>query len=829
MKRFERIGLILDKTIVMFSARRSITVKIVTGYVIVAILAGLAVWYVYNQVIAYSEIAQSNTENNQQLILVSEISTNLNESENTSRRLIQSGEEEDLELYNSQIDSIKAKLQKLEQTYENIDLDKETDSITKLLDKKTENLKELVALRDTDRNTNYYSKALRELRNIDASFKDYNYENRFRNLKPYQKDILVKWLEYSREDNAERITTERLDSVVKSVKRVLTDLEFANRQFQNEVIQKENELLNNDLILNQQLQSLLAGLEQKERENTVERAEVFQNMLNKTSNIIILGSCIILLIIIYFIINIIGDVTRSQRYRVELEEAKDFAESLLASREQFMAAITHDLRSPLTTVMGYTDLIQKTELNEKQKHYLTQIKKSSEFILRLVNDLLDLSKLEAGKMLIEKISFNPKKLIYDTVNNVIPAEKKKEVKVIVKASEETNVQIQSDPFRIKQILANLISNAWKFTEKGEIIISASLRTIDTEDHILEISVKDSGIGISKEMQDFIFDEFSQEDSSIEKRFGGSGLGLAISKRLTQLLEGEIKLKSTQGEGSEFTILIPVKKLSETREEPEREIEALDLIPAEKIDATGLKALIIDDEPGQLSLTVEVARSMGFSIETASNGKTGLEKLGSDDFDIVLTDIQMPFMDGFQLIESIRNHESFNDIPVIALSGRTDIEKEVYFKAGFDNKLLKPYKPDELKQSIAELLDLEIKDDFKNDKFEHTSLKAEHYDLSEIFEFSGRDEDAMQTIIHAFVDGAQQSLQELKLAYNQKDKDKLGKLAHRMLPMLRQMKANEIIVILMKLESREDVSKPEFEHFEEKINKLISSLDQKITA
>ena len=812
----------------MFSAKRSITVKIVTGYVIVAILAALAVWYVYNQVIAYSEIAQSNTENNQQLILVSEISTNLNESENTSRRLIQTGEEKELKLYNSQIDIIKSKLQTLEQSYEGIYVENETDSINKLLDKKTENLKELVALRDEDRNTNYYSKALRELRNIDASFKDYSYENRFRNLKPYQKDVLVKWLEYSREDNAERITTERLDSVVKSVKRVLTDLEFANRQFQNEVIQKENELLNNDLILNQQLQSLLSGLEQKERENTVERAEVFQNMLNKTSNIIILGGCIILLIILYFIINIIGDVTRSQRYRVELEEAKDFAESLLASREQFMAAITHDLRSPLTTVMGYTDLIQKTELNEKQKHYLNQIQKSSEFILRLVNDLLDLSKLEAGKMLIENLSFNPKKLIHDTVNNIIPAVKNKDVDISIEISEDTNVQIQSDPFRIKQILANLISNAWKFTEEGEIVIAAALKNQSGENHILEIKVKDSGIGISKEMQENIFEEFSQENSSIEKRFGGSGLGLAITKRLSQLLNGEIKLESEQGKGSEFTILIPVVKLSETREDSEREQEKKMATETIVHDASGLRALIIDDEPGQLSLTVEVAKSMGFDIETAENGKSGLDKLNSDNYDIVLTDIQMPILDGFKLIESIRSNEDHKEIPVIALSGRTDIEKAVYTRSGFNNKLLKPYKPEELKQNIADLLHLEYKKKKNSVKIDNDRLKSDNYDLTDIYEFSGQDDDAMQTIIQAFLEGAHQSLRELKAAYEKKDEDKLGKLAHRMLPMLRQMKANEVILILMKLESREEVSQPEFDHFEVKINRLMASLDPNIT-
>ena len=812
----------------MLSSKRSITVKVVTGYIIVAILAGLAVWYVYDQVIAYSQIAQSNTENNQQLILVSEISTNLNESENTSRRLIQSGEEEELKIYNAQIESIKGKLDELQETYENINLEKETDSINKLLDQKTENLKELVALRDTDRNTNYYSKALNELKNIDASFKDYNYENRFRNLKPYQKDVLVKWLEYSREDNAERITTERLDSVVKSVKRVLTDLEFANRQFQNEVIQKENELLNNDMILNQQLQSLLSDLEQKERENTVERAEVFQNMLNKTSNIIIIGGCIILLIILYFIINIIGDVTRSQRYRVELEEAKDFAESLLASREQFMAAITHDLRSPLTTVMGYTDLIQKTDLNEKQKHYLNQVKKSSEFILRLVNDLLDLSKLEAGKMLIESISFNPKKLIHDTVNNVIPAEKKKDVDIIIEVSDETNVQIQSDPFRIKQILANLISNAWKFTEKGEIVISAELKNKSAEKHILEISVEDSGIGISKEMQESIFEEFSQENSSIEKRFGGSGLGLAITKRLAKLLEGDITLESEQGEGSKFTIVIPVVKISETREEPERDEVQEDTSEIRDIDASGKKVLIVDDEPGQLSLTKEVAKSMGFEIDTAENGKIGLEKLESGEFDIVLTDIQMPILDGFELIRSIRSNEKYKDLPVIALSGRTDIEREIYTEVGFNNKLLKPYKPEELKKNIAELLKLDFKEKEAVKEIDNVRLKSETYDLTDIYEFSGRDEDAMHNIIQAFLEGSQESIQQLQNAFAAKDKEKLGKVAHRMLPMLKQMKANEIVVILMKLESREDITEQQFDRFENKLFELMSSLNTSIT-
>jgi len=191
------------------------------------------------------------------------------------------------------------------------------------------------------------------------------------------------------------------------------------------------------------------------------------------------------------------------------------------------------------------------------------------------------------------------------------------------------------------------------------------------------------------MQASIFEEFSQENSSIEKRFGGSGLGLAITKRLTELLEGEIQVISEQGEGSEFVITIPVVKLSETREEQEKEKKPDELIDQEHTVPTGTLALIVDDEPGQLSLTVEVARSMGLEIETAENGKEALKKLENHDFSIVLTDIQMPVLDGFQLIKNIRSNEDLKHLPVIALSGRTDIQKNVYTQVGFNNKLLKP--------------------------------------------------------------------------------------------------------------------------------------------
>ena len=370
------------------------------------------------------------------------------------------------------------------------------------------------------------------------------------------------------------------------------------------------------------------------------------------------------------------------------------------------------------------------------------------------------------------------------------------------------MQLVSDPFRIKQILANLISNAWKFTEEGSIVISANLVKPKKNKEILELRVKDSGIGISKEKQDSIFEEFSQEDNSIEKKFGGTGLGLAITKRLAHLLEGDIRVESEPGMGSEFIIEIPV----------------------EKYQPSGLKALVVDDEPGQLSLTVELSRSMGFEIDTAANGKIALEKINGKEYDLILTDIQMPVLDGFKLIKTIRGTDEIMQLPVIALSGRTDLEKQVYMDAGFDEKLLKPYKSRTLKETIADVLDLEHKDPVSsNEQGKSTELQTELYDLSEIYEFAGKDDDAFKEILRAFIEGTKESMVQLKSAWESQNEDELGKTAHRMLPMLRQMQAHTITPDILKLEERKNINETEFVSLEEKLEQLVREIEAKIKA
>lgn len=774
----------------MQNTKRSITFKVIIGYLMVAAVAAMAVWFTYAQVVKFSAINQSNDINNQQLVLVSEIATALYETESTGRQFIQTGDTTDLDRYSGQIDGIQQSINVLKLTYADSIMKIELDSISKLLSRKSENLEELLKLRSRDRNTSFYTEVIQELGKVDESFKDQNYNKRFPNLEPHQRRVLIRLLEFSKDENEEPLSSLSADSLVTSVKKVLNELERENQKFRSIINQKENELLDNDIILNNQLRNLLASVEQEERVTTFNRAKRSQEMLNEVSQILLFVGGISVLIVLLFLFFIIRDVSRSQQYRIELEEAKSFTESLMLRREQFMATITHDLRSPLNTVLGYTELIGKTPLNNKQEHYLGHLRKSSEFILHLVNDLLDLSKLDAGKMQIEKLPFNPKNLLEETFYNIIPENDPKNLKLILEAKEITDINVLSDPFRIKQILSNLINNAYKFTEKGHLLASVTLEKQIEDSYYLIYKIKDTGLGISKDKQKEIFEEFSQEHRQIEKKYGGTGLGLAISKRITKLLNGELTLESEPGKGSEFILKIPVIKLKDS-------LEIVQEKPFSNAQLNGKNILAVDDESSQLALSKELIKSIGMNCDVAQNGKEALEKLENKNYDLVLTDIQMPTMDGFELLQKIQSKTSLKHIPVIAASGRTTLNTLDYLDAGFSGNLLKPYKPQELLQKIGEVLNLELE---TNSGIKIQSEEnSEEFSLKEILLFAGEDKDALNTILKVFVEASRDNLEEIKKATINNNKAKIAGIAHKMLPMYKQLDTQKIVFKLQQLE------------------------------
>ncbi len=777
----------------MAKKRASLTIIVFAGYILLAALAGFAVWFVYNQVVTYTSMTERNSTGNEKLLLVGEAATKLYEAESLSRQLIQSGNIEGMDTFNAKIDSIQTTLATLQRANTDDSLEKEIDSINVLLSQKSDNLEELLKLRAEGETDSYYSRVLAELRKVDETFEEPNYEQRFKDLEPHQRSVLIKLLEYSKLENPEPANI-TVDSLIVSVKTVLSELEIQERRYRAALRTKENQLLANEIKLNNRLRSLLSAIESEERINSLDQVSNWQKTVENTSKTIAILGAVSLLVILIFVFLVIRDVSRSQRYRLQLENAKMYAESLLKSREQFMNTVTHDLRSPLNSVVGYTGLLEKTDLNKSQNRYLGQLKKSSDYLLHLVNDLLDLSKLEAGKMSVEELTFNPKHLIQETVENAIPPEKPEEVEVITNIADELDNPLVTDPFRIKQILTNLVSNACKFTAKGSVKVTAWLE----EKHILNIEVKDTGIGISKDQKEKVFEEFSQEDNSIEKRFGGSGLGLAITKKLTDLLQGSINLESEPGKGSTFLVRIPVKTAPDA---PLKEKES-----KEKVKNLGkYSVLLVDDEPAQLGLLKELIKSTGMSYFTARNGKEAIVKLRSEKIDLVLTDIQMPDMNGIDLLKEIKTSREIPRVPVIALSGQPNVTPADYLEKGFKGSLLKPYSSEALLKLIGEVLSVEFQ------KEQNRSLQpsdpTKEYTLAEIKTFAGDDQKALNAILTAFIESTESNVTALRMAFQKGDFSRVSAVAHKMLPMFRQLGTRRIISQLEILE-RKDAEKAE---------------------
>lgn len=802
----------------MAKKRSSITFTVFAGYLLLSILMGLAVWFIYSQVINYASMTERNSAGNQKLLLVGEAATKLYEAESMSRQLIQTGNIDGLDEYTAKIDSIKVTLASLQNFRSDSSLDREIDSINKLLSQKTQNLKELLELRAKGETDSYYSRVLNELQRVDENFERRNYEQRFKDLEPHQRQLIIKLLQYSAAENPEPAGI-TIDSLVNSVKTVLSQLESRERRYRMALKEQEDQLLTNEVLLNSRLRVLFSTLETEERLASMDQVAVWQETVEETSRIIGFLGAASLLVILTFVFLVTKDVIKSQRYRKELEAAKTYAESLLSSREQFMNTVTHDLRSPLNTVIGYTGLLEKSGLNKSQSRYLRQLKKSSDYLLHLVNDLLDLSRLEAGKMSIEELAFNPKNLIEETVENAVPPEKPREVQVITEVAEELDRPVLTDPFRIKQILTNLVSNACKFTPEGSVEVRAWLRQAKNNP-VLCIEVKDTGIGISESRKEKVFEEFSQEDSSIEKRYGGTGLGLAISKKLTDLLHGRISLESEPGKGSTFLLEIPVSYA------PNTETSSSPKIPEEK-NIKKFSVLIVDDEPAQLGLLKELIRSTGMSFRTAQNGREAISKLKPIIPDLVLTDIQMPEMDGFELLRQIKDDPELRHVPVVALSGQPNVSPADYLKMGFSGSLMKPYSSQKLLKMIGDLLHIKLESEVAAGSAPKDVTKD--YSLTEIRSFAGDDPEAMDAILTAFIESTRSNLLALEQAHQKGEKKETSAVAHKMLPMFRQLQVPSLVDDLAALETPENYphKKINVQKLVEKIKKLLAQLQKEI--
>jgi PAS domain S-box-containing protein len=477
------------------------------------------------------------------------------------------------------------------------------------------------------------------------------------------------------------------------------------------------------------------------------------------------------------------DITDQKQLEIELTAAREQAEQSTRSKEVFLANMSHEIRTPMNAILGMSNQLAKSPLTKKQLFYLDAINAASENLLVIINDILDLSKIEAGKLSLEKIAFEPKAVIKRAIQALNHKAEEKGLALTNSILDERVSEVMlGDPYRLNQVLLNIISNAVKFTEKGGVDIKLEVINDGKNSQTVQITVKDTGIGMDEKFRKSLFEKFSQEDASVTRQYGGTGLGMSICRQLIELMDGEIFVESEKGSGTtmSFVVTFPRGKVEDL---PSREIFVAD----EKM-LVGKKILVVDDNEMNRLLATTILGNYGAETFESENGQESVEFLAANAVDLVLMDIQMPVMNGFDAARYIREHIS-KDLPMIALTANAikgDNEKCV--EAGLNSYLAKPFKEEDLMKMIAGML--HTNPSFNTQKKVEMVVTEEPepvlYDITELKAISRGNEGFINKMLKMFVEQIPVHIMEMKEKCEQKQYITVGEIAHRIKPTIDNM-------------------------------------------
>lgn len=545
------------------------------------------------------------------------------------------------------------------------------------------------------------------------------------------------------------------NSIADTIANYLKNIQFRVSENHRMQVSKLNSQMQSlrlsSLLLNDEVRLMLNEIENEER--ALEQARIDKNEKVRNRAYIII-SCIAVISIFLgalFLYFIWRDISRSNHYRMELEKAKLRAEELLEAKEKLMLTITHDIKAPVGSIIGYAELLGNITTGERQQFYLHNMQGSANHLLQLVNSLLDNHRLDADKMDCQRVPFNVKELFDGIINSCQPVAAGKGIKLNSCCDSELDNIFKGDPLRVRQIIENLTGNALKFTTEGSVTVTATFK-----DENLYIVVADTGCGIASDDMGRVFKEFTRLNNAQGKE--GFGLGLAITNKLTHLLGGEIDVKSELGVGTTFEVRLPLES-AEVSLNSANDSNSNINVPA-------VRLLLIDDDPLQLSMMEAMLQHPSLNVTTCSHPDELFIHLQQQRYDIIITDIQMPAMNGIDLISKIKELPNAQDVPVIAMTARSDMDSALLSQHGFATCLHKPFVAKELMQVIADVAD----------------AGAEKIDFTELTAFSMDDAEAKAEIMNTFIVETKKKRDLLKRACEQHDMTAVTTITHQLLPL-----------------------------------------------
>jgi signal transduction histidine kinase/CheY-like chemotaxis protein len=807
---------------------KSVKIYILLGYFTLIIIASITIWVIYNETVDLYKNQVDINPVSDKIFIANSILTNLYEAEGLERSFLQTGNPKHYEEFNLLIDSISKQINLLGSIKSIPSQQLHTDSIQALLIKKKENLEELNSIKNSASSERLYERAMYRLTekrdslnklfsvattvntSTDSIFAKHRRSKFFERLvhvftPPEETDstLLVvknKSVQVDSIYNAFSPT----DSVEQFLTSIIEDVRKETIEFENQLLLKEQENLKNNQTITLQIRQILSKLENEELMFSLRKVAVQQGHISKMTNIVIILGAAALVVVLGFLMLILKDITRSQHYRQNLEKEKTYSESLLKSKRLLMLSITHDLKSPLNSIAGFTQLAARETSPVKQSNYLKNINQSVNYISRLINDLLDFARLETGNLTVEKHSVNLQKLIEEVALGFYPMASGKNLNLELQISDINGKNYNTDSARIIQILSNLISNAIKFTDTGQIIAKCSVIRSKGKKDWVQIKITDTGIGIKEENIKLIFEEFSRISAEDNRHYEGTGLGLAITKKIVELLNGKIFIESQFGKGSSFIVVLPLTILPGKIAEDSTKITKHSV---HKITFNKEKVLLTDDDQFLLELTTLILREANLDVIPFSNPVNAKNAIiNHQEFDLLITDIQMPGMNGFELLSYFRQN-NLSPAKAIAITGNIT-EEETFKKAGFTGVLRKPFQPEQLLEIIAEELKgvyttLSNDSNHSNNNDNPTSgpIAEEQYSIEGIKAYTGDDEETFREVLLSFALTTSQNIKLFRGFIQNKNYEEITKLAHKMLPMYRQLKAEEIVETLLNFERK----------------------------